>query len=319
MAKTQSIHGASKPTASTTEYRRPLFAVGRVWVAEGAPPSINGSKSYGLVRVIKGGVTQHHRDLLDVIRAVAEHRVIDGGGQEHLIFDSAKVRELLPSRVNWRDVRDDLHDMLSTVIQIDGDAPGGWSAAFPLATFVGDANSAAARAPHQFPARLKRLVLSAGFSGLLESQATITLSRDVLAKVLALPNAASRAVARWCLSHSKDQHHEIARVLAAVGAIQSGEPIAGRAANRQARRYAQQLRESAAGFARLGIELDGLRLHYARHKGAFISAPKPSESPEMLGVDAKTPVVDAKTPVVDAKTPVSKEFPLRKFPQGAGA
>ena len=314
----KSTHGTSKPkrptrpTASAAEYRRPLFAVGRAHVAVGATPAISGSESYGFVRVIAGGVTQHHRDLLDVIRAVAEHRITDGARQEHLIFDSAKVRELLPSRVNWRDVREDLLDMLSTVMQLDGDTPGAWGAAFPLATFVGDANSAAVRAPHQFPARLKRLVLSAGFSSLIETHATITLSRDVLAKVLALPNTVSRAVARWCLSHSHDQHHEIARVLAAVGAVQPGEPITGRAASRQARRYVQQLRESAGAFAELGIEIDGLRLHYSRQKGAFITAPGPSESPEIQGVDAKTPVVDA-------KTPVSKEFPIRKLPQGAGA
>jgi hypothetical protein len=38
------------------------------------------------VRVTRGGVTQHRRDLLDAIRAVAEHRIVDTAGQEHLIF-----------------------------------------------------------------------------------------------------------------------------------------------------------------------------------------------------------------------------------------
>lgn len=263
----------SRTTASVVEYRRPLFSVGRGRVAIGAEPRTTGCDAWGRVRVIQGGVTQHHRDLLDVIRAVAEHRVTDGGGQEHLIFDVAKVRDMLGSRVNWRDIRQDLLDMMSTIVQIDG-AACEWGAAFPLATFVGDAKSPAARAPHQFPAHLRRLVLSAGFTGLLERHATITLSRDVLEKVLVLKHGVSRAVARWCLSHSGEQHHELARVLAAVGAIDEGEAIVGREARSTARRYVTQLRDDASGLTALGVDLSAERLHSQRLSGGvFVAVP----------------------------------------------
>ncbi|GAB1394114.1 hypothetical protein MASR1M60_22780 [Rhodocyclaceae bacterium] len=190
---------------------------------------------------------------------------------------------MLGSRVNWRDIRQDLLNMIATIVQVDG-APGEWGAAFPLATFVGDANSPAARAQHQFPAHLRRLVLSAGFSGLLERHATITLSRDVLTRVLALKHGVSRAVARWCLSHSGAQHHELARVLAAVGAIDEGGALAGREAPRQNRRYVQQITDDMAGLAELGIEVGSNgRLYYSRPAtGVFILAAS--------SVDAKTPV-----------------------------
>lgn len=297
----------ARPTASAVEYRRPLFAVGRGRVDIGEEPRTAGCDSWGRVKVIQGGVTQHHRDLLDVIRAVAEHRVLDGGGQEHLIFDVAKVRDMMGSRVNWRDIRQDLLDMIATIVQIDG-APGEWGAAFPLATFVGDAKSTAARAPHQFPAHLRRLVLSAGFSGLLERHATVTLSRDVLSRVLALKHGVSRAVARWCLSHSGEQHHELARVLASVGAISEGEAIAGREARSTARRYVSQLHEDAVGLSDLGVEISIERLHWKRHAGVFITVPtKTPVTPPLVPI--KTPAVPTNPPAVPTKPPVSKEFP----------
>jgi hypothetical protein len=209
--------------------------------------------------------------------------VTDGGGQEHLIFDVAKVRDMMGICVDWKDIRHDLLDMIATIVQVDG-ASGEWGAAFPLATFVGDAKSPAARAPNQFPAHLRRLVLSAGFSGLLERHATITLSRDVLRDLLNLKHGVSRAVARWCLSHSYDQHHELARVLAATGAINEGEAIAGRQARRQSRRYVQQLTNDTARLARMGIEIGSNgRLYYSRATaGVFIL-------PAQV-VDAKTQV-----------------------------
>jgi hypothetical protein len=265
-------------------------------VQDGAPPVELGT-SWGRVRVIRGGVTQHHRDLLDAIRATAEHRIVDTAGQEHLIFDAARVCEMLGSSIDWRDLRNDLHDLLSTVIQLDGQH-GAWGAAFPIATFVGDANSPAARAPHQFPARLKRLVLSAGFTGLLEQHAAISLTRQTVKNVLDLRHAVSRAVARWCLSHSNAQHHPLETVFAAIGIVQPGEPITGREASRQTRRYVQQLFADAPGLAALGIELDReRRLHYRRGAGVFITAPAPENQP-----------VDANPAVVDANPAVSKEY-----------
>jgi len=318
MKKSIRGHFNPRPAGAVGEYRRPLFSVARVRVEEGGGVVEAGSDSWGRVRVVRGGVTQHHRDLLDAIRTLAEHRVTDAGGQEHLIFDDARVRQVLGARTAWKDMRADLLDMITTVIQIDG-AGGAWGAAFPLATFVGDAKSPAARAPNQYPAHLRRLVLSAGFSKLIEEQATVSYSRETLERVLGLKHAVSRAVARWCLTHSNAQHHDLARVLAAVGAIRGGEAISGRAAARQARRYVRQIGEDAGALADLGIEAGAAVLHYHRQKGIFISArPAVGSKTQVVDsktqvVDSKTQVVDSKTQVVDSKTQVSKEFPIRKF------
>jgi len=326
MKKSTRGHSDPRPAGAVGEYRRPLFSVARVRVNEGAAAVEAGCDSWGRVRVVRGGVGQHHRDLLDAIRTLAEHRVTDAAGQEHLIFDDAKVRQALGARMvwkreaeapgnrkgkalavrtAWKDMRDDLLDMITTVVQIDGLADS-WGAAFPLAAFVGDANSPAARAPHQYPAHLRRLVLSAGFSKLIEEQAAVGFSREVLARVLGLRHAVSRAVARWCLTHSKNQHHDLAAVLAAVGATKPGEAISGRGGRWQAREYARQVREDAGALLELGIDLDAAgRLHYHRQKGVFIKMAGP--------VVEKTQVVVGKTQVVVGKTQASKEFPLRKF------
>jgi hypothetical protein len=305
-----SIRGPSKPTGGVTEYRRPLFAVSRVAVVDGGAAVILGGDTWGRVRVVRGGVTQKHRELLDIIRTVAEYRIIDAVGQEHLIFDDAEVRRLMGKKIAWKDVHEDLLDMLGTVLQEGSKTPGSWGKAYQIATWVGDANSDAHRLPHQFPAKLRRLVLSTDFTAHLHKQASVHYSLPVLKRVLALGHAVSKAVARWCLTHSHEQHHDLAAVLVAVGAVREGEPIAGRAARWQARNYVRQLRDDADGLGALGIAIADGRLHYHRQPGVFFSM---SDHDQVVAetqvttppVVAKTQVVVAETQVVVAKTQVS--------------
>lgn len=286
------------PQASTPEYRRPIFAVGRRHVMENGTPIVATSK-WGGIKVVRGGATQRHRDLLDVLRTVAQYRIMDEAHQEHLIFDAAEVRKMMRTRTDWRDIKDMLTDLAATVIQLDN-GEGQWGGAFPIVTFIGDANSRADRAEHQYQARLKRVVLSAGFSRLIEEHASISISRETLSRVLSLQHAVSRAVARWCLSHSTEQHHQMANVLAAVGAIAAGEGIEGREARRGVRKYRQHLADDAVGLAGLGVEIDGTTLHYHRLGGVFIHVSKGVElNPAVNGETAElNPAVVELNPAV---------------------
>lgn len=278
----------TKPLASTLEYRLPVFPV----VRQAAPRTTE--IKWGGVFVERGNPTARHRDLLDAVLTVGR-RVYDVAGQMHVVFDLSDVTSALGSETNWKGIKKMLLDLAGTVISIRH--PGcGWPPAFPILTFVGDSKSSAERPAHQFPAKLKRITLSAGAAGLLAQEASVCLSRETVASVLALQHQVSRSVARWCLSHSNSQHHRLADVLVAVGAADQGEPISGRQARRGVHERVKWLREDSVELAKLGIDIDGETLHYHRRKGAFISAGE--------GVEALTPVVEAPTPVVEVLTPV---------------
>lgn len=279
----------NKPLAAALEYRLPVFPVVRL-----DAPRTHEIK-WGGVYVERGSPTARHRDLLDAVLTVGR-RVSDRAGQLHVVFDLADVRALLGVETDWRGIRKLLLDLAGTVTSLR--QPGqGWPPAFPILTFVGEANSNADRAGHQFPAKLKRITLSAGAAGLLAQEARVCLSRETVAAVLALKQQVSRSLARWCLSHSNEQHHRLADVLVAIGAAEAGEPISGRQARRGVHERVRWLREDADELLVLGIEIVGETLHYRRQKGIFIDAG--------TDVEALAAVVEGETAVVEALTAVS--------------
>jgi len=278
-----------KPLAAALEYRLPTFPV----VPMSAPRTTE--TKWGGVYVERGKPTARHRDVLDAV-LIAGQRVSDRAGQLHVVFDLAEVRRLLHTETDWRGIKKMLLDLAGTVISLR--QPGqGWPPAFPVLTFVGESNSTADRAGHQFPAKLKRITLSAGAAALLAAEARICLTRETVERVLSLQHQISRSLARWCLSHSNEQHHRLADVLVAIGAAEPGEPISGRQARRNVRERVSWLREDAFALAELGIEIDGETLHYRRKKGVFIDAG--------TGVEPLTAVVEPLTAVVEPLTAVS--------------
>ncbi|WP_287965324.1 hypothetical protein [Diaphorobacter sp.] len=263
------------------EYRRGLYSVTPAWVGDGEPPVVFGTAPWGRAKIVRGGITQRHLDLLDCIRATAEHRLSDSSGQTHLIFDDAEVRKKLgKGRGRWRDVREMLRDFMTTIVQIEGRTPGAWGIEFSLATKIGDTDLAAPRRADTFPACLRRLVLSAEYTAFLTALPSVSYSPTVLDRVLALHHLVSRAIARWCLSHTNDQHHPLDVVLAALGVVDEGEAIAGRAARSSVRRLVGHVHEDAAGLAELGITITSAFLHYKRLPGVFIRVPGASPGAE---------------------------------------
>jgi hypothetical protein len=222
------------------------------------------------VYVERGRPTARHRDVLDAALTVGQ-RYSCAEGQLHAVFDLADVRRLLAVATDWRGIRKLLLDLAGTVISLR--QPGQvWPPAFPILTFVGEANSMADRAGHQFPAKHKRITLSAGAAALLAQEARVCLTRETVERVLSLRHQVGRALARWCLSHSNTQHHRLADVLVAIGAAEQGEPISGRNARSQVRERVQRLREDTDGLRALGIAIADETLHYHRQKGVFIDA-----------------------------------------------
>lgn len=276
------------PLAAALEYRLPVFPV----VKQCAPRTTD--LKWGGVYVERGQPTGRHRDVLDAV-LTAGRRVSDRAGQLHVVFDLAEVRSLLGVETDWRGIRKMLLDLAGTVISLR--QPGqGWPPAFPILTFVGEANSDADRAGHQFPAKLKRITLSAGAASLLAQEVRVCLNRETVEKVLRLRHQVSRSCARWCLSHSNKQHHSLADVLGAIGAAEPGEAISGRGARRGVHERIKWLREDAEGLRGIGIAIDGETLHYQRQKGVFIDAG--------MAVEGQTAVVEAQTAVVEAQTAV---------------
>lgn len=271
-------HQGEQPTAAAPEYRLPLYPVGRLEV-----PRVADTK-WGSVKVERGHLTARHRDLLDAILACAVRTVADASWGVHVIFDVADVRRMLGVTSDWSTIRKMLLDMETTAISWK--RPGEeWPDSFPILSFVGEANSDAERPSHQFKGKLKRITLSPDYVRCAVHEVRLYLNLELTRQVLALTHQVSRSVARWCLSHSSAQRHELSQVLEAVGAIQPGEPISGRLARRGARKYVEQLAYDSQALAELGIVLDGGQVVYTRNKGVFVSVlgavePKTAVNPD---------------------------------------
>lgn len=286
---TQTCCNHPPPLAAALEYRLPVFPV----VMQAAPRIL--ALKWGGVLVMRGKPTARHRDVLDAALTVGE-RVSDLAGQLHIVFDAAEVQALLGAETDWHGLKKMLVDLASTVISLH--QPGeDWPPTFPILTYVGDAHSRAQRSAHQFQARRKRITISAGAADMLAREASVCLSRATVKRVLSMRHQVSRALARWCLSHSNVQHHPLADVFVAIGAALPDEPISGRKARRGVRERVRWLHEDADGLMALGIDIDGETLHYRRRNGVFITAG--------TDVEAQTAVVEAKTAVVEAQTAVA--------------
>jgi len=252
-----------KLIAAALEYRLAVFPV----VPETAPRTVE--TKWGGVRVERGNPSARHRDLLDAILAVGQ-RAVDLAGQVHVIFDLVKVKKLLDTETDWCGVRKMLLDLAATVISLRHPSQD-WPPSFPILTFVGESQNQADRPKNQFQAKLKRITFSAGYSELLLREARIYMDTEMVSVLLSLQHQVTRSVARWCLSHSLNQHHNLADVLAAVGAINDNEPISGRHARSQVRQRVNRLTQDAGGLSKLGIKISNNVLHYSPGNTVFIS------------------------------------------------
>lgn len=252
MAKIGEKAGINASLLTVEDARLPLYPVGR------PKPKAVIETSWGTVRFDNGVPTSKHRDILDAIAVCALATKVDAVGRKHVLFDAVDVIKLLRSD-DWCWLREKLEELVTTSITIK--RPGSdWGTTRAVLAGADDAEAFADRAGAQFGARLKKIIFSELMTKLLEQDVLVHMRPEITKMVLFLDYQVSRSLARWCLSHTTDQHHQIDVVLRAIGCTGS---------DRNFRRYKQQLRDDATGLKALGIEIDAGIVHYARQNGVW--------------------------------------------------
>jgi len=249
---------ASVSTALADEYRLPIYPVSRI-------KSEAIETKFGTVRFVRGGVTAHHRDVLDVITAFAEEIDFSESGEIDIIFDPDKIAKVLEIDTEWRFQRELLRDLVGTVIEVRRAGAVKWEGAFSVLTFVGDTDIAAKRAAGQFGTCLKKITLSKHYAALMQTDVALQLGPELVMQVVRLRHQVSRSGAKWLLTHSNDQHHKINDLLSYVGCKGSRMMMS---------KYRKQLMEDSEGLGKIGIRIEDKVIHYARNKGVFITVGK---------------------------------------------
>ncbi len=257
-----SYHPPGLPTATVEDYRYPLWQIGKQASAPRHQTTV-----WGGVKVEQGNPTSLHRDILDAIFTVAEQSPLTPSGEMYIAFDAAKVLRLLGTRADYRWLLRKLREINQIVISIRPPKIQEWPAARQIVTYAGESSLAADRHAWQYKANLKKLVLPPAAVQAMELGIQIRLDDSILRTLLSLKHAASRSLARWCLSHVTRQKHLLDTLLKAIGVCNVGE--------RQRRGYAAQIHEDAIGLAKIGVRIDGPYVLYKRppHK-VWFSKPK---------------------------------------------
>jgi len=216
---------------------------------------------WGTVRYEGDVPTAKHQDILTAIAVVAKATSVDSVGRLHVLFDMADLRKVLRSD-DWHWLKPKLEELVSCRINLK--KPGSdWGKTRTILAGVDDSEFEAKRLPGQKKAMLKEIILSEIATLLIMEGMLVYLSDDVTKTILALKSQVSRSVARFCLSHTKDQVHKLETVLKAVG---TGGGV------RMARKYSAQLCKDADGLQKLGIEVSNKAVVYSRPKGVWFSA-----------------------------------------------
>ena len=254
-------HPEGFPTATVTDYRSPLWLVGR----QQPSPRVHAT-AWGQVRVERGNPTVLHRDILDAVFSVAERASQTPTGELYVLFDAAAVLNLLGTKADSRWLRQRLLDLMQVVISTRSSNSDDWPPSRPLLTCVGDTDLDAGREEWQFPAKLKKIVLSPAAVQAMADDIQIVLDKKIVANVLGLRHAISRSLARWMMSHKTKQVHDVDALIDALGANQVGD--------RQRRAYVAQLTADVKGLAVLGIQINNNFVTYTRpEKGIWFQMP----------------------------------------------
>lgn len=252
------------PQATASDYRLPIFGVAKRKVNEI-------STRWGDVRIERGNPTARHRDLLDAIITVATKRMLDQEGNVHVFFDTVDVAEILGKKLDWRDIKEALLDLQSTVYSTKSVDGKKWVSTNNILIKIEDAKTDATRRDGQFAAKLKKIVISEDSANRLVGEVNITINKSTMAILLKLDHQVSKALARWCLSHSSEQHHSLQSIFEVLGLVEEGEAIGGRVASSTTYNYIKQLKNDSEGLDKLGISISNKTVHYIRGKGVFIS------------------------------------------------
>lgn len=258
----------SLPTSNVLDYRVPLFPVSY----KIAKKLTQKNTLWGSVKIEKGNPTAWHKDILDAIMCNVMTYGIDSQNRLTVIFDVVDVQKMLGVEIDYTEIRKKLIDLQSTVFSIKHHKDEDFPTTQSIIASVGNSKKDAPRLDNQFPAKLKKIVFSELATARLLNELNITINKPTMANIFKMKNQVSRALAKWCLTHSNNQNHDLKNILIAIGAIDFGQEIEGRAASSQAHKYRNQLKADRELLQGLGITINNTSVHYTRlSKTVFIS------------------------------------------------
>lgn len=249
------------PVATVSDYRLAIWPV-----SKNTNAGTRVSK-WGSFKVVRGSVTARHRDVLDVIMSLSidteyVKSSITGEVEMHILYDALEVLKMLNTTATNAWLKSMIVDMQATVISIqnkNGDWPDSWS----LISFSGDSKKEAERQSKEFPAKLKKIVLSPGAVRWMSKDIQVFIKKDLMKNIMSLKNQVSRSVAKWFLSHSNSQNHSIDSVLMSVGCT---------GGSRQMNNRIHQIIEDTEGLKKLGIKI-GTTIYSVKIDGVYYKNP----------------------------------------------
>lgn len=237
--------------ATVNDYRLPAWPVGK--------PSEPIDTPWGSVSFPMRAPTGRHRDIIDAIAACALATVVDAVGRLHVLFDAAEVSAMLTKSADWHWLHAKLIELTTIAITLKRPEDD-WGQVRTILAGANDTDIDAPRKGSRYGAKLKQIIFSEITTQMLATDLIVNVQKEVVIAILGLRHQVSRNLARWCLSHETDQHHQSDTVLNACG-CGGGE--------RMTRKYLSQIKADAEGLKKLGIELADKKIHYSRHKGVW--------------------------------------------------
>ena len=256
---------------------------------------------WGTVR-LEGAISARHRDLIDAIALDQIDHKIDAVGRLHVLFDAKDVQKRLGCD-NWRWMKEKLKNLTQTLITITK-SDGRLSQTMTVLSGFDESDARAARNRNEFQCNLKKIVFSELATKVLLNDVTFNCSAKVGGALLGMRHQVSRSLARWCLSHSTNQNHDLKLILHSIGCIGSRQNMS---------RFTTQIIGDKTELAKLGIEVESGMCRYTRNKEVWFgrrvekqglqqkflgSATK--KIPRLLtgngGLQRKSPVSATKTP-----------------------
>jgi len=259
-------NGSVISLAHIYDYRLPIWPVGRVKC-----PLIIES-SWGAVRFDHGTPNGRHQDIIEAIAVCALSTKFDEDHRLNVLFDAVEVKQLLLSD-DWHWIKSKLTELKEVAVTIK---PSGedWGQTWRVLDDVGDSKADAPRTGNKFKAKLKKITFSKHWTSILETSLIVKAKPEIIKSVLGLKNQVSRNLARWCLSHATNQHHQLCKAMDAIG-------CGGGA--RMARKYALQLTMDDYGLRDLGIKIADNTVHYERTKGIWFQRRTKTTEPISAG------------------------------------
>lgn len=223
--------------------------------------------------IVSGRLGQRHRDLIDAARLVAEREEWTADGRFHLLVDPAKLRAALGGdRTNYARIREWLEDLMSAKVQMRVEQRDINVTGCIVDTFVDSPAAPPETRPGAFSdgRRYWRISFNEAWGALIREDLEM---RYPVLKVIEMTHGISKAVARYCLGHTK-VHEELSGLMHRLADD-------GRLRNRR-----KELLEDREALEALGISLEDDRILFdSTDKGRRQSPGEPPQSAAKVPVE----------------------------------